>query len=238
MFIVYSLYSRFTENRPIWSWSTNRSFLRWFCHMGHQTSYNHPWSCCFSWPLDLVCFFWVVRSNNNINVMNQLLLFIDIIRGHTSEVSFTVNRHEHHMKYYLADGIYPSWPVFMKGVFVLQQEKHRFFSTKQWTLRKDVDCAFGLLKKRINILAILSRSYSQRTLGLIMRSYIVLHNMIIDDERDGNYDENYHNVTFVIDLPVNYDGPASLISILQREEHPTWLSMRGTSFIRLMYLFI
>jgi hypothetical protein len=51
-------------------------------------------------------------------------------------------------------------------------------------MRKDVECAFGLLKKRFNILAIPSWSYSQRTLGLIMRACIILHNMIIDDELD------------------------------------------------------
>jgi hypothetical protein len=45
--------------------------------------------------------------------------------------------------------------------------------------------------------------------------------MISDDERDDGYDENYHTVTFVIAPPVNYETPASLISILQREVHLT-----------------
>jgi hypothetical protein len=108
-------------------------------------------------------------------VLNQSPLFIDVIRGHTSKVSFTVNDREHHMGYYLADGIYPSWPMFMKGVSAPQQEKHRFFSAKQSTLRKCVECAFSLLKKRFNILAISSRSYSQRTLELIMRVFIILN---------------------------------------------------------------
>jgi hypothetical protein len=58
----------------------------------------------------------VAGSNNDINVLNQSPLLIDVIRGHTHEVSFTVNGCEHHMGYYLTDGIYPSWPVFMKGV--------------------------------------------------------------------------------------------------------------------------
>jgi hypothetical protein len=47
-------------------------------------------------------------------------LFIDVIRGHTPEVSFTVNGYEYHMGCYLTDGIYPSWPMFMKGVHVPQ----------------------------------------------------------------------------------------------------------------------
>jgi hypothetical protein len=42
-------------------------------------------------------FFGVAGSNNNINVLNQSPLFIDVIRGRTPEVPFTVNGHEHHM---------------------------------------------------------------------------------------------------------------------------------------------
>jgi hypothetical protein len=131
-------------------------------------------------------------------------------------VTFTVNRNEHHMGYYLTNGIYPSWPMFMKGVPLPQQKKHRFFSTKQSMLMNNVECAFGLLKKRFNILVISNRSYSQCTLGLIMRAYIILHNMIIDDERDGSFNKNYHTVNSVIAPSVNYEASASLTSILQR----------------------
>jgi hypothetical protein len=111
---------------------------------------------CWIWYV----FFGVTGSNNDINVLNQSLLFVDVIRGRTPKVPFTVNGRVHHMGYYLIDGIYPSWPVFMKGVPVPQQEKYRFFSMKQVSVRKDVECAFDLLKKRFNILAITGRSYS------------------------------------------------------------------------------
>jgi hypothetical protein len=87
---------------------------------GHQTSYiileavaSHD-----RWIWHVV--FGVVGFNNDINLLNQSSLFIDVIRRRTPEVSFNVNDREHHMRYYLTDGIYHSWPVFMKGVSVPQ----------------------------------------------------------------------------------------------------------------------
>jgi hypothetical protein len=104
--------------------------------------------------------------------------------------------------------------MFIKGVSVPQQEKCRFFSAKQSMLRKDVKCAFILLKKRFNILVIPDWSYSQRTLGLIMYACIILYNIIIDVERDDDYDENYHIVNSVVAPPINYEVPVSLTNIL------------------------
>jgi hypothetical protein len=118
------------------------------------------------------------------------------------------------MRYYLADVIYPPWPVFMKCVSVPQQEKYRFFLVKQAWIRKDVKCAFGLLKKRFNIPFIPDRSYSQHTLWLIMRVCIILHNMVIDDEMNNSYDENYRTVTSIIAPSVTYEALTSLTIIL------------------------
>jgi hypothetical protein len=92
---------------------------------------------------------------------------------------------------------------------------------KQASIRKDVECAFSLLKKRFNILAILDQSYSQCTIELIMCACIILHNMIIDDESDGGYDENYHTVTSVVVPLVTYEAPTSLTIILQMEAYLT-----------------
>jgi hypothetical protein len=54
-----------------------------------------------------------------------------------------------------------------------------------------------------------------------MRAYIILHNMVIDDERDDDYDDNYHNVASVVATPVIYETPASLKIIFQRETYLT-----------------
>jgi hypothetical protein len=197
-----------------------------------------------------VIFFGVVGSNNAINVLNQSSLFVNIIKGHTPEVTFTVNRNEHHKGYYLTDGIYPSWSVLMKGVPLPEQEKHKIFSMKQSTLRKDVKCAFELLKKRFNILVIPDRSYSQCTLlGLIVRTcmFFVQHDLRWWAWRLLRWELSYYY--FCRCSTYKLWGTGSLTSILHRDANwhqdwyfhtfnPTWSSMCGISSIRSLYIFI
>jgi hypothetical protein len=42
-------HSRFVENPPIWSWETNPSFLRWFCHKDNPRIWAN-WDS-FTWNL-------------------------------------------------------------------------------------------------------------------------------------------------------------------------------------------
>jgi hypothetical protein len=55
-----------------------------------------------------------------------------------------------------------------------------------------------------------------------MRVYIILHNVIIDDEGGGSYDENYHAVIFIVAISVTYEAPASFTTIFQRDVHLTY----------------
>jgi hypothetical protein len=54
-----------------------------------------------------------------------------------------------------------------------------------------------------------------------MCACIILHNMIIDDEMNGGYDDSYHTVTFVVAPLITYEAPVRLTTILQRETHLT-----------------
>nr|ABA93652.1 transposon protein, putative, Pong sub-class [Oryza sativa Japonica Group] len=134
------------------------------------------------------------RSNNDINVLNQSSLFTAQHQGIAPEVHFTVNGNEYDMGYYLVDGIYLEWAAFVKTFKLPQCEKHKLFAQKQESTRKDIECAFGVLQSRFAIIRIPAHMWKKRTLGEIMYACIILHNMIVEDERDsyeGRPDFNY-----------------------------------------------
>ncbi|XP_047940155.1 uncharacterized protein LOC125187576 [Salvia hispanica] len=61
-------------------------------------------------------YFGVVGSNNDINVLQSSHLFNDESRGEGPQISFVANGTQYNKEYYLADGIYPRWPVFVKTI--------------------------------------------------------------------------------------------------------------------------
>jgi hypothetical protein len=76
------------------------------------------------------------------------------------------------------------WAVFVKSIRAPQSTKHKLFTEHQEGARKDVECAFGILQSRFCILRRPARLYEQGDLEDIMLACIILHNMIIEDEKD------------------------------------------------------
>ncbi|XP_028115352.1 uncharacterized protein LOC114313185 [Camellia sinensis] len=88
------------------------------------------------------------------------------------------------MGYYLADGIYPRWAMIVKTISQPQGAKRQLFVRMQEACQKDVERAFGVLQARFNIVSMLARGWSDEDLYYIMKTCIILHNMIIENERD------------------------------------------------------
>ncbi|XP_028117073.1 uncharacterized protein LOC114314783 [Camellia sinensis] len=65
----------------------------------------------------------------------------------------------------------------------------------QETGRKDVERAFGVLQARFNIVRVPARGWSDEDLYCIMKTCIILRNMIIEDER--NIPENECSATLL-----------------------------------------
>uniref|UniRef100_A0A0D3A8S5 DDE Tnp4 domain-containing protein n=1 Tax=Brassica oleracea var. oleracea TaxID=109376 RepID=A0A0D3A8S5_BRAOL len=122
---------------------------------------------------------------NDINVFDRSPVFDDIIKGQAPQVTYSVNGREYHMSYYLTDGIYPKWSTFIQSIPVPQGPKAVLFAQRQEAVRKDAERAFGVLQARFAIVKNPALFWDKVKIGKIMRACIILHNMIVEDERDG-----------------------------------------------------
>ncbi|XP_021858795.2 uncharacterized protein [Spinacia oleracea] len=129
-------------------------------------------------------FFCIPGSSNDLNVLHRSPVFDDVLTGKAPPITFQVNGHEYNMGYYLTDGIYPNWATFIQGFSRPQLETERLFANRQAHVRKDVERAFGVLQARFAIVRQPSLAYDEDILGDIMKACIILHNMIVEDERD------------------------------------------------------
>ena len=74
----------------------------------------------------------------------------------------------------------------MKTISTPQGHKRKLFAAAQEAYRKDVERAFGVLQARFAIVRGPARFFHLETLKKIMKACIILHNMIVEDERDDN----------------------------------------------------
>ncbi|XP_024013935.1 uncharacterized protein LOC112088021 [Eutrema salsugineum] len=129
-------------------------------------------------------FFGPPGTLNDINVLDRSPVFDDIIQGRAPKVNFSVNGTEYNLAYYLTDGIYPKWTAFVQSIPLPQGEKARAFARHQESVRKDVERVFGVLQARFAIVKNPALFWDKAKIGKIMRDCIILHNMIVQDERD------------------------------------------------------
>jgi hypothetical protein len=146
-------------------------------------------------------YFGMPGSNNDINVLHRSDVFSDYVRGRATPVSFQVNGRTYDMGYYLADGIYPNWPAFVKTISHPMEQKTQYFAMRQESERKEIERAFGVLQTRFAVIRGPAYGWDRRQLNNIMVTCIILHNMIVEDEGPNAQDTNYSNVG---DLAVPY----------------------------------
>ncbi|GKD81661.1 ALP1-like protein isoform X1 [Tanacetum coccineum] len=110
-------------------------------------------------------------------------LFDDLLADNEPVAPYVVNGQPFDKGYYLADGIYPQWSTFVKSFTVARDEKNAVFKRRQKSARKDVERAFGVLQGRWRIIAQLARAWTVNKLRRIMYMCIILHNMILKNQR-------------------------------------------------------
>ncbi|XP_071715115.1 uncharacterized protein [Rutidosis leptorrhynchoides] len=134
-------------------------------------------------------------SNNDINVLNRSSLFDSLKNGSAPPSPFTVNDHDYTHGYYLVDGIYPDWATLIIAYQSPTDEPSTKFTHFQESARKDVERTFGVLQGRFNILRVPGRAWRAKKLHHILYCFVLLHNMIQEDNGFAitSLDEEYLN---------------------------------------------
>ncbi|XP_023764856.1 uncharacterized protein LOC111913367 [Lactuca sativa] len=120
------------------------------------------------------------------------LLLDDIYNGTAPDSSFQVARTSYRNEFYLVDGIYSERACFVKSLSCPNDRKRLKFKRAQERARKDVEQAFGALKKRWHILKYLAPYMEEKKMSEVMYTCNILHNMILGDEGNAicEYNEN------------------------------------------------
>ena len=131
-------------------------------------------------------YFGMPGSNNDINVLEASHLFSNLTKGIAPPAHYVIQGKEYNMGYYLSDSIYPKWSTLVQTIHDPRGPKKQYFAKKQESCRKDVERAFGALQSRFAIVQGPTRFWNKHVLHDIMTACIIMHNMIIEDERDLN----------------------------------------------------
>jgi hypothetical protein len=99
----------------------------------------------------------------------------------------------------LSMGYYPQWPAFVKSVRHPMERKTERFAAVQEGARKDIERAFGVLQSRWAIIRGPAYGWDRERLSDIMTTCIIMHNMIVEDERSEAINVNFDSIGTRVD---------------------------------------
>jgi hypothetical protein len=134
------------------------------------------------------------------------------------------------MGYYLADGIYPEWATLVKTIQNPEGRAEAEFAKAQEAARKDIERAFGVLQVRFAIVRCPSHFWDNGTLHDIMTTCVILHNMIIDDEKHLNLAFFFDNIGICVKPSKNIKSKHFLKHSETLRTEPPTSSSRKISF--------
>lgn len=174
---------------------------------------------------DLYCWNWFAGrpgTNNDVTVADYSPLFVDILAGRrrmTLPGGYQLcGATQHRLVYYLTDGIYPRWAIFVRSDHAPTNDKERHAAGLHASVRKDVERMFGCLQGRFHTLRRERHEWDEEAVVLISQVCVILHNMIVSmrlsgelDEEDGETTEGAVDEFFV---PAVVGGDASVHSAM------------------------
>ena len=165
------------------------------------------------------CFFGEPGSLNDLNILEKSTIVGSILNGTMDlrlpqELHYCINGTVRDYIYFLVDGIYPKWPIFVSTVSdATPGSKDKFFATYQEAVRKDIERAFGVIVKKFDILSRSIRFRRREVIRNVLHTCIILHNMTVIRRRKDYMSERvyYHDAA----VETVEDDPLSLFGSLQ-----------------------
>ena len=109
------------------------------------------------------------------------------------ELHYCINRMVRDYLYFLVDGIYPKWPIFISTISdATPGSKDKLFATYQEAVRKDIERAFGVIVKKFDILSRSIRFWKKDVIRNVLHTCIILHNMTVTKRRKDNVSERVY----------------------------------------------
>ena len=161
---------------------------------------------CEAWcDASLYCWHWFAgrcSTNNDITVFENSPLLIDILNNERKmrlPEGYKMNGAVRQwIMYFLVDGIYPSYAIFVGPRKDQTSEKDQFMTKRQESRRKDVERLFGCLQGRFRILRNEIFSWSDDAIIQISSVCVILHNLMFSKNSEENeVDENGVNVNCI-----------------------------------------
>ena len=130
-------------------------------------------------------------SMNDLNVLDKSSIVSRILNQsfNTKCPNHRVNNTTRDWLYFLVDGIYPPWGMFVKTIpqHLRTEEKHSKYCTRHEHVRKDVERCFGVLIQRFGILERPFKSWYVGRIQIILKACVILHNMMVEEKKNKWY---------------------------------------------------
>jgi hypothetical protein len=114
---------------------------------------------------------------NDINVLDKSSMIDGTFD--TTTTLYKINATTRDWLYFLADGIYPDWSVFVKTYADPVDARTKTFAIHQEGARKDVERAYGIVVQKFQILQRPLRMWSQGDAVDLLHCCVILHNMVV-----------------------------------------------------------
>ena len=132
----------------------------------------------------LIGIFGLLGGNNDINVVERSPLLAQIFQEEDHDLTFEVNDYVYPWYYLFIDGIYLPCICLVQPIHEPENKMQEHFTKCQKSAKKKVEKALWVLQARWKIVKNPVKQWDLETISNIMMTCIIIHNMIIEDDRD------------------------------------------------------